>query len=44
MKNPIIIILQRITTEIDFNYPILKIVCIMILKNLWSIGGELIRI
>ena len=30
--------------EIAFNSPILKIVYIMILINLWSLGGKLIHI
>ena len=39
LKIPIIIILQRMTTEIALNYPILIILYIMILTNSWSHGG-----
>ena len=36
--------LQRITTERALNHPIIEKVNITIIINLWSIGGELIRI
>ena len=40
----IIIMLQSMTTKIALNYPILKIVNIMIIINSWSLGGEFIHI
>ena len=36
--------LKRTTTETGLNYPILKIVYIIILINSWSHSGELIHI
>ena len=36
--------LQRMTAEIALSYPVMKIVCIMIIINSWYHGGELIHI
>ena len=43
-ENQIIIMLQRMTTKIALNYTILKIVYIMILINVWYLGGGFIHI